>query len=68
MFIIVVFKTTFNFIVKGLVANIGCSGLPNFLLLVGDDIGYNDVSWNNKNTKTPELESLAREGVILGKP
>ena len=46
----------------------GFAGPPNFLLLVGDDIGYNDVSWNNKNTKTPELESLAREGVILGKP
>ena len=38
---------------------------PNFLLLVGDDVGYNDVSWNNPAMSTPHLEALRRDGVSL---
>ena len=38
---------------------------PNILVLVADDFGYNDVSWNNPEMFTPELEKLARDGVIL---
>ena len=38
---------------------------PNFLLLVGDDVGYNDVSWHNPAMSTPHLEALRREGVTL---
>ena len=38
---------------------------PNFLLLVGDDVGYNDVSWHNSMMVTPHLESLRSEGVSL---
>ena len=38
---------------------------PNFLLVVGDDVGYNDVSWNNPAMKTPVLDSLRKEGVTL---
>ena len=38
---------------------------PNFLLLVGDDVGYNDVSWHNPAMSTPHLEALRREGVSL---
>ena len=38
---------------------------PNFLLLVGDDVGYNDVSWNNPAMTTPTLEKLASEGIRL---
>ena len=38
---------------------------PNVILVLADDIGVNDVSWNNKNAKTPHMDSLARDGVIL---
>ena len=38
---------------------------PNILLLVGDSFGYNDVSWNNPEILTPNLESLGRTGVIF---
>ena len=31
---------------------------PNILLIVADDLGYNDVSWHNKEIHTPNLEKL----------
>ena len=38
---------------------------PNILLIVADDLGFADVSWNNPKMKTPILQSLASEGIIL---
>ena len=38
---------------------------PNIVLVLADDIGYNDVSWNNNLAKTPNMQKLAEEGVIL---
>ena len=35
------------------------------LLLLADDIGYNDVSWHNSKIIMPNLDSLARSGLIL---
>ena len=38
---------------------------PNIILVLADDIGVNDVSWNNKHADTPTMDFLAKEGVIL---
>jgi len=38
---------------------------PNIVLIVADDLGWNDVSWHNPVVKTPHLETLARDGVLL---
>ena len=38
---------------------------PNILFIMADDLGWNDVSWNNKAMTTPTLERLAREGIRL---
>ena len=38
---------------------------PNILYILADDLGYGDVSWNNPSMITPNLERLARKGVIL---
>ncbi|GFT01847.1 arylsulfatase B [Nephila pilipes] len=38
---------------------------PHIIFTVADDLGWNDVSWHNSNIFTPNLESLAREAVIL---
>ena len=38
---------------------------PNILYILADDLGYGDVSWNNPNMITPNMERLARKGVIL---
>ena len=33
---------------------------PHILLIVADDLGYNDVSWHNPALVTPHLHTLAR--------
>jgi Sulfatase len=38
---------------------------PNIILMVADDLGYNDVSWHNPDIVSPNLELLARSGIIL---
>ena len=38
---------------------------PNILYILVDDFGYSDVSWNNPSMKTPVLDQLAKDGVIL---
>ncbi|XP_049267143.1 arylsulfatase B [Rhipicephalus sanguineus] len=38
---------------------------PHIVLFIADDLGWNDVSWNNPKMFSPFLESLARGGVIL---
>lgn len=38
---------------------------PNILLIVADDLGYNDVSWHNPDIISPNLQKLAEKGIIL---
>jgi len=38
---------------------------PNVLFIVADDLGWNDVSWHNRNIHSPVIEGLAAEGVLL---
>ncbi|XP_070563077.1 arylsulfatase B-like [Ptychodera flava] len=38
---------------------------PHILLILADDLGWNDISWNNPRVKTPHLHKLASEGVIF---
>merc|ERR1712154_199442 len=44
-----------------------CSKQPNILVVLADDVGINDVSWNNPRGFTPHLGKLAQEsgGIIL---
>ncbi|WP_370466975.1 sulfatase-like hydrolase/transferase, partial [Salmonella enterica] len=35
------------------------------MFILADDLGWNDISWNNPLALSPNLEKLAREGVIL---
>ncbi len=43
----------------------GGSTPPNVIVIVGDDLGWNDMSWNGAPTIMPNLERLALEGVRL---
>ena len=38
---------------------------PNILYVLMDDLGFGDVSWNNPDMVTPNMERLGRRGVIL---
>ena len=37
----------------------------NILVLMADDLGYNDVSWHNLDMISPNLQTLAEDGIIL---
>ena len=38
---------------------------PHIVLIVTDDLGYNDVPWHNPTIISPHLQDLAKAGVIL---
>ncbi len=38
---------------------------PNILIIVADDIGWNDVGYHGSEILTPNLDRLAREGIEL---
>lgn len=38
---------------------------PNFLLIVADDLGWQDVGWHGGKFKTPNMDKLVQEGVEL---
>ena len=38
---------------------------PNIVLIVADDLGWNDISWHNSKVKSPNLEKLAKTGILL---
>jgi arylsulfatase len=38
---------------------------PNILLIVADDLGYADLGAFGSEVRTPNIDGLAREGLIL---
>lgn len=38
---------------------------PNILFLIADDLGWADVGWHGSEIETPNLDRLAKAGVIL---
>lgn len=37
----------------------------NFVIFVANELGINDVSWNNEKVKTPNLDLLAKDGMLM---
>lgn len=50
------------FVVSG---RCGETGRPNILLIVADDIGYSDVGAFGSEISTPNIDRLAKEGLML---
>src|SRR5690606_188974 len=38
---------------------------PNIVVMVADDLGWDDVGYHNDEIRTPALDALARNGVRL---
>eukprot|EP00039_Didymoeca_costata_P016867 m.307666 g.307666 ORF g.307666 m.307666 type:complete len:488 (+) comp16463_c1_seq18:124-1587(+) len=38
---------------------------PHLIVALADDLGFSDVGWVNSNLKTPTLDTLAHEGIVL---
>ena len=41
------------------------SSPPHIVILLADDLGFNDISWHNDMVVSPNLASLASQGVTL---
>ncbi len=41
------------------------SNVPNFLVIIADDAGWNDFSYHGSKIQTPVIDSLAKNGVEL---
>ena len=40
---------------------------PHIVVILADDLGWNEVSWHNPHFLTPRMEELSQEGVRLAK-
>lgn len=40
---------------------------PNIILIVADDMGWNDVGYHGSEIRTPTIDRLAKEGVELNR-
>jgi arylsulfatase A-like enzyme len=40
---------------------------PNFLVILTDDLSYRAIGYNNEKVKTPNLDRLARDGMIFSR-
>ena len=53
------------FLLFNLIYLAGGNNKPNILFIFADDYGFNDVGYHGSEIKTPVLDKLANEGVIL---
>ena len=44
---------------------VSCHEKPNIIVILADDLGYDDIGYINPDVLTPNIDELARNGVIL---
>ena len=40
-------------------------GQPNIVIILADDLGWNDVGYHNENVLTPNIDQLVQDGIEL---
>lgn len=70
VFIFVVTRTILQIRLRKRTRSVSCGSeqpnkQPNILLIVADDLGFNDVGYHGSNIKTPHLDELALSDVRL---
>ncbi len=53
------------FVTIATLSSLGADSRPNVIILLADDLGYGDVGFHGSDIATPNIDSLAREGVQL---
>lgn len=49
----------------GLAHGIALERPPHVLLILADDLGWEDVGWHNKSVLTPNLEAMIADGILM---
>ena len=44
---------------------VSCQDKPNIIVILADDLGFEDIGYTNPDVLTPNIDDLARNGVIL---
>ncbi|XP_043196763.1 arylsulfatase I-like [Amphibalanus amphitrite] len=63
--LVAAFLTLITVVTVSSAADAGPSQPPNIVLIVADDLGWNDVPWHNSLVRAPTLARLAADGVTL---
>ena len=58
---LLVFSCALHYVADGLED----SKLPNILFILADDVGWYDVGYHNPKIQTPNIDELAKTGVML---